>query len=381
MPVVAYDIYPFGGARSHFPSAEILFPRPTFGSNYIVLATPKGTSSPSGQESMFGQIIAVEDGTTVTVRPSVNLPAAAGIPAIAKGATGSLTLDAGQFVQWELPADSQDLSGTVVGSDKPVAVVAGDRLFELKPLGEGPGGESTHQQVRPVEAWSSRYVVAPFETRRKDLAEETIYYRVVGAVDGTTLTYDPPQSQAPASLKSSGVADFTAVGGFIIHSQDSDHPFAIAQIMPSANVPGGSRPGAVTDAAMFGGALGDEDFLLLLPPEQFRSKYVFFTDYTYATTNLVVTRQKGPGGFADVTVDCLGPLDQWKPLGGSGEFEYTTVDLLRANVPTNSCTNGRQSASSSGHFGLSVFGLDTYSSYSYPAGGSAAKLSSVVIKP
>src|SRR5262249_575827 len=133
---------------------------------------------------------------------------------------------------------SSDMSGSVLTSDKPVAVFAGNRFFRLQPMDE-PGGEETHGQIPPVSALGTEYVAAPYATRRADLAPEAIPYRFVGAVDGTQLTYDPPITGAPTSLDLGQVADFTVTGPFHAQSQDDKHPFAAAQIMPTANIPGG----------------------------------------------------------------------------------------------------------------------------------------------
>src|SRR5262249_11170148 len=119
--------------------------------------------------------------------------------------------------------------------------------------------------------------------------------------------------------------------------------------------------------------LGDEEFTIILPPAQFLSKYVFFTDPTYPTTNLVLTRIAGPGGFQDVTVDCIGTVGGWQPVGTSGKYQVTDVDLLRAAIPVGTCTNGRHEAESKAPFGVVVWGEDSYSSYAYPAGGNAAQ--------
>ncbi len=83
-----------------------------------------------------------------------------------------------------------------------------------------------------------------------------------------------------------------------MRSQDEKHPFALAQSMNTANLPGGSRPGAT--APGFGLLLGDEEFVIVLPPAQFLQRYAFFTDPTYATTNLVLTRVKQADVFAPV---------------------------------------------------------------------------------
>jgi hypothetical protein len=375
-PISAYDILPYGGADSHFPSAQLLFPVSAWGDNYVVIATPPGTYDPPGP--LWGHVLAAEDDTKVEVLPSVDLPAGPGFPAAPEGATASYTLMAGQYLQWELPAGSLDLSGTVVASDKPVAVIAGNRFFRLQPA-PAPGGESTHQQISPVSALGFEYVAAPYETRRKDLLPEDIHYRLVGAVDGTALTFEPLVAGVPAAVDQGQIVDFQATGPFRVSSQDADHPFLVAQIMDTCNIPGGTREGA-TDPN-YPPMLGDEEFVVMLPPGQFLSHYVFFTDPAYPTTNLAITRVKTAAGFHDVTVDCLGKVGGWQPVGAGDRYEVTTVDLLRADVGVNGCANGRHVADSEGPFGIVVWGLDSYSSYAYPAGGNAAQLTDAVVLP
>jgi hypothetical protein len=378
VPVSGYDILPYGGAESHFPSAELLFPTSAWGTNYVVMASPVGTLVPS--EPLFTQLVAAQDNTTVQILPTVDLPAGSGFAAAPKGKTASFTLNAGQYLQWELSGATPDTSGSIVLSDKPVAVFAGNRLLRLQPT-PGPGGDSTHQQIQPVSALANEYVAAPFATRRKDLAEEPIRYRMVGAFDGTVLTYDPPIPGARTTLAHAEVVDFVVTGPFRVVSQDAAHPFSMAQMMETANLSGGSRPGAT--APSYPPNLGDEEFVIMLPPAQFLSKYVFFTDPTYPTTNLVLTRVKTKGAFQDVSVDCLGviPASAWKDVGTGGAYQITNVDLVRADVGVGTCTNGRHLATSTGPFGVVVWGEDSYSSYAYPAGGNAAQLTTAVVQP
>ena len=67
-----------------------------------------------------------------------------------------------------------------------------------------------------------------------------------------------------------GVLPFLIIGVlffFTVRSQDDQHPFLLAQRMDTANIPGGTRPGA-TDMN-FPQNLGDEEFVVMLPPAQF----------------------------------------------------------------------------------------------------------------
>jgi hypothetical protein len=374
VPVSAYDILPYGGAHTHFPGATMLMPTSAWGLNYVMIATPVGTASPPGP--LWGQLLASQDSTTVQILPSVDLPALAPFPAAPAGATATFTLSAGDVLHWQLATTTSDMSGSILKSDKPVAVFAGNRFFRLQPVDE-PGGEEAHGQIPPVSALGTEYVVAPYATRRADLMPEAISYRFVGAVDGTTLTYDPATPSAPATLDRGQVVDFVVTGPFHVQAQDGMHPFAAAQIMPTANLDGGSRAGATAPGYPLN--LGDEEFTILLPPGQFLSRYVFFTDPTYPTTNLVITRVAGPSGFEDVTVDCLGTVSGWQPVGSSTKYQVTDVDLLRAAVPAGTCANGRHTAQSNAPFGVVVWGEDSYSSYAYPAGGNGAQLTSVTV--
>ncbi|MGZ4779061.1 MAG: IgGFc-binding protein, partial [Thermoanaerobaculia bacterium] len=226
-------------------------------------------------------------------------------------------------------------------------------------------------------ALGSEYVGAPYETRRADLAPESVPYRLMGVVDGTRLTFDPPIAGAPAMLDRGVVADINSAEPFVVTSQDAMHPFTFAQLMTSANLPGGSRPGA-TATGPYGLQLGDEEFVLAFPPAQYLRRYVFFTDPTYPTTNLVLVRVRNEGELpVPIFVDCLGEVSGFRPIGTSGHYEMTTVDLVRAGVGNHGCTNGPHSANSPIPFGLVVWGLDSFSSYAYAAGGNASRLATI----
>jgi hypothetical protein len=191
-------------------------------------------------------------------------------------------------------------------------------------------------------------------------------------VDGTQLTFDPPLATGAASLAKGQVVEVEVMGPVTIKSQDAMHPFYVGQYMAGCSVTSGSRPGAA------GGCLGDEEFVNILPPAQWLSSYVFFTDPTYATTNLVLVRKKTANGFGDVMIDCIGVVGGWKPVAGGSEYETTNVDLARGS-PVGSCASGRHTARSTGPFSVMVWGLDTYASYAYPAGGNVGKINPVVV--
>jgi hypothetical protein len=360
-PVSAYDILPYGGASSFLPSAELLLPTSAWGTNYVTAGPQR--SSGAG----FGQVVASMDNTTITVTPSVALPAGTGVVAAPANTPTTYTLNAGQYIQWQ---DANDMGGSVISSNNPVSFTGGTGYLCLADSTSSGGGcDSNHQIIPPVSALGSEYVAMPYTTRRNDLQEESILYRFVGTTAGTTLTYDPAVPGAPTSLNAGQVIEFEATGPFKVTSQDVMHPFYVAQYMTGCEVTGGSRPGAG------GGCLGDEEYVNILPPAQWLTSYVFFTDPTYTTTTLTVTR-KAP--FQDVTIDCIGVVSGWQNVSGGTEYQVAHVDLQR-DTPVGTCTNGRHTATSSGQFNIMVWGLADAASYAYPAGGNVGKINPVVV--
>ncbi len=125
---------------------------------------------------------------------------------------------------------------------------------------------------------------------------------------------------------------------------------------------------------------GDPEYVSVIPPQQWLPQYLFLTDPTYKNTHLVFTRQKNKGGmFDDVTLDCVGTLTGWTPVGAGGDFEFTRVDLVVAGAPQGTCDNGVHTAKSNTTFGLTVWGWDTTVSYAYPAGMSTQTINNVVV--
>ena len=381
VPVNGYDIIPYGGAHTALPSAELLLPTTAWGNNYVAVQPVSNDFVGAGQP--WAQIVAMQDGTQVSVLPSVDLPSGGGVAGASKGMTTTYVLDAGQYVQWQFPQGATgDMSGSIFLSNNPVAFNGGNgNLCLMSASSPGGGGcDSEHRLVPPVSALGSEYALSPFPTRRADLQDESVPYRIAGTVDGTVLTFDPPISGAPSTLSLGQVVDLESTTPFVVKSQDAQHPLYVAQKMPGCQVTSGSRPG-VNPTSNYGNCLGDEEQVGMVPPAQWLLKYVFFTDPTYPTTSIVVTRQVTSSGFKDVNVDCVGNVTGFKPVGSNGQYEYASVDFIRATLPNGSCGNGLHTATSAAPFGLVVWGVDSYASYGYPAGGNVRTINKVVVPP
>ena len=370
-PIVAYDMFPFGGGQSAATSATLLVPTSAWDVNYIAVnAFRKDQFVAEAQP--FLEIVASQD-TNVTIRPTAAIVGGGGVAAAPANAPAVYALKAGQYMQITQDAE---LTGSAILADHPVGVWGGATCLNIDVNDQAC--DSAHQQLFPVSALGHEYVGVRYRNRGSG-PDESVPWRIVGAVDGTQLSYEPSTpTGAPGALNHGQVAEFWAPGPFVVKSQDDKHPFYV-----SAHMTGGDQVSPQ--------GRGDPEFVNVLPPQEYLASYVFFTDPTYPETNLVVVRTKGSNGFADVNLDCAGNLTGWQPVGTSGKYEFTRVDLQTGNFQkVGSCDNGRHTITSTLPFGLTVWGwgselattkLSTWVSYAYPAGASVQPINTVIVNP
>ena len=360
VPVVAYQMSPYGGGDAGVTGASLLLPSSVWDTSYVAVnVSPASSGSPSLN------IIAREDGTVATITPVAPVTGGGGIPAAASGQPISLTLQRGQHAQISQTAE---LTGSVITANKPVGLMAGHTCMNI-PTGTSHCDHG-EQMIPPTRALGHRYAGVMYRPR---VANETkTFWRVVGAVDGTQLTWSTDVG-GPATLRKGQSVTFETGTPFVVSSQDKDHPFMLFTYMT----------GSMHIAA---DGYGDPDFMLVVPPQQYLRQYVFFADPTYPETNLVLVRARGGDNqFHDVTLDCLGTVTGWQPVG---DYEYARVDLVTGNFsPVGTCSTGRREIRSTAPFGLSVWGWGNLStstltanvSYGYPGGMNVAPINDVVI--
>jgi hypothetical protein len=381
VPVVAYQMLPFGGGRAAVAGASLLIPTSAWDVNYIAVDAYAAWTDPGGSAFPSLNLVAKEDATTITVLPKVAIAGGAGVAPAPAQTPVRYALDRGEMIQISQP---DELTGSPVESDKPIGLWAGHQGMRV-PV-NAPYADHAEQQIPPIRALGHRYAAVSYRPRTE--APERPPYRIVGVVDGAELTFAPPVAGAPATINLGEVAEFIAPDPFTVESQDEEHPFLLVTYMTGASTVG--RGGDVFGA----GDYGDPDFVRIPPTAQYLDRYVFFTDPTYPETNLVVIRARSALGFADVELDCAGALSGWQPVGTVGDYEFTRIDLVRhAWAPQGNCDNGRHQMSSAAPFGLFVWGWgswetdvvrDMYSntravSYGYPAGENIAPINRVVV--
>ena len=380
-PAVVYDIFPYGGGQSAATSATLLLPTSVWDTNYVAVdAFRKSTLVAEAQPSI--DIVAAEDNTTVTISPTAAIVGGPGVAATGQGVPQTYALGRGEILQF---TQNASLIGSPIQSDKPVAVWGAATCLSIDVMDSAC--DSAHQQIPPVKALGHEYVAVRYRERYAG-KDESVPWRLVGAVGGTTLSYEPAAPPgAPTTLSTSQVAEFWAPGPFVVKSQDADHPFYM-----SAHMTGCTKVGTANDCR------GDPEFVNIIPPAQYLRQYTFFTDPTYPETNLVVIRSKHEGAFHDVDLGCAGKLSGWQPLGSSGQYEFSRVDLVTGNFQKQgNCDNGVHLIKSDAPIGLTVWGWGSaatggsfgsgsgfYSqavSYAYPAGASVQPINTVTVPP
>ncbi len=385
VPVVAYQMLPYGAGRARVTGATLLFPTNVWDTNYVAAnayAAPSTFVRDRIGPTM--SILASMDNTVVTILPTTQILAGGGLVATPQNVTGSYSLNKGEYLQFTQPIE---LTGSAIQSNNPIAVIGGATLMDVPT--SRIRADSAEQMLPPIRALGHEYAAVRYRSRDKQI-EEYVPWRIVGVVDGTQLTYDPPQPGVPTTVNARELVEFNNQGPFVIRSQDASHPFYFASYM--------------TGGEFYDGE-GDPEFVNVISPAQYLPRYTFFTDPTYPETNLVIVRAKDQGVYPDVTLDCAGLLGNWKSIDAAGQYQFTRVDLSTGNFQgVGSCNNGVHVISSDlpfdggagkGRFGVTVWGwgnpmtwqpdeednpkFSRWVSYGYPAGANVATLNNVVL--
>ncbi|MBS2015221.1 MAG: IgGFc-binding protein [Deltaproteobacteria bacterium] len=387
-PISAYSIFPYGGAKSYVPSATLLLPVSSWEKSYVAIATSAipydGTP---GSEDRFLQIVASEDATKVEMRPTVAIAGGKDVVGTQAGQAQSWTLSRGQVLQITQRADP---TGSPILADKPVGVFGGASCSFL-PATIGYC-DITQQQIPPFGQWGSEIALVPFRPRISSLTDdgadlrEVVPYSLVGAVDGTVLSYDPERPLgAPETLRAGEVVVFSTTSLLVVRSQDSRHPFHANVYMTGSQFNGGTgKPANILGGGGGPRVVGDPDFVNLVPTSQFLDRYVFFTDHTYPETTLTFVRKRTPSGFRPVTLECAGEVAGFAPLGTTGEYEYAWVRITTGYTPQTfaggTCGYGRHEARSEGPFSVTIWGAGQDASYGY-AGGAGSRPANDALPP
>jgi hypothetical protein len=308
------------------------YPTPFLGTSYCLIARPGNTSSDN--RSQFA-IVAPQDGTTVTVTPSTtaNLDGHPG--------TGPFTIVLQQGQTYQLRSSglfaNNDVTGTLLSSDKPIAVFAGDRTADV-PDGFGASNQLVEEQL-PINSWGNQALGFPLASRSNGDV-----YRILAANDNTEILING-RLQTP-TLGGGGFFDRTITEPTEFLGRDAtDHstprPIQVAQFST------GSR---------FGGEPGDPFELLLPPAGKYLQAYTVSVPTGFAENffNLIID----PTALNNTFID-----GQQVPPASFQQIGTSSYYGTQWPAPA-----GPHVISSSKPVGVQVYGFATDDGYGYTGG-------------
>jgi len=338
-PIAAYQFNPLtfersGGYFSFTNDASLLLPQGVLRQRYLVSTWPNVFNALTRQTvGGFVTITAVTgESTEVTVRPTSNVAAGAGIPAIRSGESRTFTLNAGDVL--ELIGDGMgDLTGTSIETNQPVAVFVGHDCATV-PAGR-VACDHLEEQLLPNETWGRDYIVSALRDRGPGVPAVV---RILSQSNDNELTFDPPSAHAPVTLSAGQLIEFQTNANFRVIGTQA---LLVSQFMLGQG-PAGS-----------GLSSGDPAMVFEVPVQQYRTSYDFYVPQTYPNNFVNVVAPAG----TELIMDDM-------PLRGS----MSTVGTM--NIFTLPITSGPHRLRSSGAqpIGVKVYGVARYTSYMYPGG-------------
>lgn len=358
-PVVVYQFSPLqyaisctqgadanGLCYSYSNDASLLLPSTAMTGNYRIA----GGAANIGTGSYFA-ITATADDTSVVIKAGAKAKIRSGTGVSALNANSTMTVAMGAGDVLELVADTgtlgstnNDLSGSLVQATKPVQVIAGDYCAS-NPGSSAYTCDHLEETVMPAETLGKRYIVTPPSgPAAQNVVKHTV--RIVGNVDGTTLTYTPAMTGVKTTINAGEIIEIDNSGlNFVV---EGDHEFAVVTVQKSAQI--------VDPTTTPAQQKGDPSLASAVAIEQFRKNYVFLApdDYDKSFVDIVL-----PTG-ANITLDGT-------PLGGSPTaIGATGFQLLR--VPLTDANGGVHTLDSDVAIGIQVIGYGKFTSYQYPGG-------------
>ena len=317
----------------------MLLPTHILGSHYLAMTyaqSATGTAvSAAGAPDGAGRVLIVgtEPRTTVNVKLSPN--AATAITGMDTNPFQFMLGDGDVFQLWT-GADGEDLSGTDINADQPIAVFSGNIVTTYGRTAPGVHSpDMAHEQMPPIVSWSTTYVAASLPPQANTCntllgQPGASIWRLLAAVDRTTVTFAIPDGNGPPpdpiTLKAGQTAEIVTTGDFVASSTE---PFLMTQ------------------------GIDCEPSLSLAV-----SADLFLDDLTFAVLPwfdqvAAVVRTQGVQVLLD---DSPIPDAQFTPAGDG--YEVARVSLPTCPSSQEACAHRLQ-----GTFGVTLRGMDVLASY------------------
>jgi hypothetical protein len=305
-------------------------PVDALGTSYIV-TTYRGSNAHSGDRAEF-LVVAPFDGTTVTITPTAALTIPAPGTTAQPNVPFQINLTRGQGFRGEAVFSTADLTGTLIESNKPVAVLNGNLCTNIPTT--TVACDHIFEVAHPVRSWGTSALVANLPNRSGGSI-----YRIVASVDGTVISRDG----VPQATLNRG--KFLEVGPLTgNHAFSGTHPIFVTQFMT-----GQGSPGAIS---------GDPAMVNVIPPDQYLQSYTFSTVSGGQFASHFLTLVSPDAAVGSVRLDGTAiAAGLFTPITGTG---YSSVVLP---LP-----EGSHTTSSTQPHGITVEGYNSFDSYIYPGG-------------
>ncbi len=434
-PVTVYQFNPLPAMKtvsgaptySYTNDASLLLPAHILGTAYVGMAPEhviRRTGSESGTPSISFNgsltIVGTEDGTQVTVKASARTLGGSGVSALTAGGSQTFTINSYDVLQiasdnpanvasgsttgnleckddpYQDPFTCQilgcdkfcrvdsDLTGTVVTTDKPVAVFGGSSCT-LRGYAD-VACDHVEEQLFPFVTWGKTFAAlrtAPLRLTNNSFASATNagpdYYKIVAGCpastcsSGTTLTITPTPAQADVLSPNrcvAGTALWSAppnncrlMGGQFVEFRSktsftvtANQPISVGQFFAGENATTFTDTVGQTDAP----AQGDPSFILLPPVEQWRSSYTVLTAPGIRDNYIAIVYDNAKVQSVKVDGVAVAPtttIGGYKAVNAAVSVGTHTVDV----VP-------KAGISPPPGAGVTVYGFDSYVSYGYTGG-------------
>lgn len=266
VPVVAVQFNPLTDSQDT-SGASLLYPIAAWGETAEVVGPKSTVAHPFTQSPMgaYLALVAAEDGTTVTVTPSVATLAGVGVPAGSPGIPFDVDLDDGDVVAIMGANVGEELTGTRLTANTPISLYSG---HECVTVPEGTRAcDHVAEHLPAPSSWGKNFVASRLPPRDAD-PPEAVLWQIYARADRTVVTFDAaPQvtglPAAPVVLDAGEQVQFFVTGNAAVPGDFSiaaTEPLMVMQYMSGA------------DATM--SSEGDPAMVHLAPVEQFLTRYV-----------------------------------------------------------------------------------------------------------
>jgi hypothetical protein len=370
-PIVVYQFNVFKNAFSN--DASLLLPTPALGKRYRVVGWPAGhpVFVPFFEiiDRSAVTIVGTAEDTTVWITPAWRIkgnppidPAAPGEQIVVTlGPFDVLNLETDDATLQDDPKKAADLTGTVVNSDKPVAVFSGVETTSapggVVDIPKYPGWEEDstccldhlEEQLFPIESLGSMYVITRSPIRSSGSYHEPDVIRFVGAAEDSMVTTSLPPPYDQFLLKNGEIRTTWADADFVA---EGTKPFMIAQLL-------------ISQEYVDGNITGDPSLTLYPPVDQYRDQYRILTpadDGFWAWQTNYVVLSTEPDNV--ITIDGAAPADC--VISPAGTVDGKDFESRRCPV-----AQGVHAMKGDKPFGVIAYGYGPAGSYAFPGGADA----------